>query len=817
MKKLLLSLLSLLAVLPISAEYTGRVYVDRNSNGQWDRGEKLLQGIKVSDGLQVVETDAKGCFSLPGHERARFVFITTPSGYMASNGYYRKIEAEVTSYDFGLEPFPTAVDSKGNHRFIQISDTEIGAVEGNEAWARSLRDYSNNEKAAFIIHTGDICYVNGLKSHIKLMNTRNMGVPVYYCIGNHDLVNGKYGEELFESIYGPVFYSFEVGNVHYVVTPMSGGDYRPSYTFNDVARWLKNDLAHVKKGTPIIAFNHDLISYSDRFVFGSGADTLCLSNYNLKAFLYGHWHMNLIKKQGSVHTISTATVDKGGIDHSTSSFRVMHIDGKGDFRSEMRHAYIDKTISFAAPQGETTSTRILVNTYSSVTTANEVVVSYSLDGKSLGKDLRLTRRTDWTWEGELPMKEEWKGCEIQLKAVAHFANGGSAQAQTSFVPAKQALEVKLGDNWDNLLGNAQHTGVNTARFDSTLQLAWSTNVGSNLWMCSPLIHDGKVLIASYDDDNLGKAHLYALNAKDGTIAWSFPLEQSVKNSIAVMNGKVFAQDVLGHLYAVEVASGKLAWDVQLPLPGLPALVDGLVTADGKVYAGTGMALSAFNADNGNLIWRNKDWGQHEGTTSTLAVDKDVVIGSTQWGALYSNRIDNGKCLWSMSEYGMRFRSASAALHNSLLYIVSDRSFFIVESLTGRIIVRKELPYNVAATSTPLLTKREIIFGTSDKGLVALDNQTMEEKWLCPVGEALVYTSPYTRTGSKTIETSPVAVGKNVYFGASDGRLYGVEMATGKVTWQFHAGAPFFNSVAVSGNVLVAGDMGGNVYLFTTGR
>ena len=166
---------------------------------------------------------------------------------------------------------------------------------------------------------------------------------------------------------------------------------------------------------------------------------------------------------------------------------------------------------------------------------------------------------------------------------------------------------------------------------------------------------------------------------------------------------------------------------------------------------------------------------------------------------------------------MRFRSASAALHNSLLYIVSDRSFFIVESLTGRIIVRKELPYNVAATSTPLLTKREIIFGTSDKGLVALDNQTMEEKWLCPVGEALVYTSPYTRTGSTTIETSPVAVGKNVYVGASDGRLYGVEMATGKVTWQFHAGAPFFNSVAVSGNVLVAGDMGGNVYLFTTSR
>ena len=34
-----------------------------------------------------------------------------------------------------------------------------------------------------------------------------MSVSVFYCIGNHDLVKGKYGEELFESIYGPVYYS----------------------------------------------------------------------------------------------------------------------------------------------------------------------------------------------------------------------------------------------------------------------------------------------------------------------------------------------------------------------------------------------------------------------------------------------------------------------------------------------------------------------------------------------------------------------------------------------------------------------------------
>lgn len=76
---------------------------------------------------------------------------------------------------------------------------------------------------AFLIHTGDICYEDGLKQHIKDMNTENMGVPVRYVIGNHDYVAGKYGEALFESIYGPVWYSFDVGNVHYVVTPFQTG------------------------------------------------------------------------------------------------------------------------------------------------------------------------------------------------------------------------------------------------------------------------------------------------------------------------------------------------------------------------------------------------------------------------------------------------------------------------------------------------------------------------------------------------------------------------------------------------------------------
>lgn len=94
-----------------SAQYTGRVYVDQNNNGSFDKNEKLLSNVCVSDGLHVVKTDKQGIYHLEGHERMRFVFITTPSGYKTDNVYYRHVSEGVTSYDFGVQPYHSHVAS----------------------------------------------------------------------------------------------------------------------------------------------------------------------------------------------------------------------------------------------------------------------------------------------------------------------------------------------------------------------------------------------------------------------------------------------------------------------------------------------------------------------------------------------------------------------------------------------------------------------------------------------------------------------------------------------------------------------------------
>ena len=121
-----------------------------------------------------------------------------------------------------------------SHKFLQVTDTEIND-DGAGDWVNEVKEDAKREDVSFTIHSGDICYVDGLKQHINDMNSENMETPVRYVIGNHDYVKwGRYSEDLFESTYGPVNYSFDVGDVHYVVCAIAHGDYSAKYKHSDV-------------------------------------------------------------------------------------------------------------------------------------------------------------------------------------------------------------------------------------------------------------------------------------------------------------------------------------------------------------------------------------------------------------------------------------------------------------------------------------------------------------------------------------------------------------------------------------------------------
>jgi outer membrane protein assembly factor BamB/predicted phosphodiesterase len=779
-----------------------------------------VQGVVVTDGQNTVKTLEDGKFTLPGYEKTRFITITTPAGYETEK-YYIPVNESVKTCDFAV--YPSERTKQAEHSFIQITDTEIHNRGTANSWVAYLKDFVRTEKASFLIHTGDICYESGLRNHIQVVNAKTMDCPVYYCIGNHDLVKGEYGEQLFESIYGPVWYSFDIGNVHYVVTPMANGDHKPGYTRKEIYQWLQNDLAMMTPGKQLVIFNHNILTASDHFYFGTGeTERINLRDYNLKAWIYGHWHYNYVRNQAGIYTVCTATLDKGGIDHSPSAFRFFRMQKDSIASMNLHYCFLERQTVIACPsEGQTAPILpdgripVSVNAYHSGCEIKQVTYRFTDKRDNRGYQ-KMLRKSDWNWYAEIrPPQDSSQPQTMELEIATEFNDGKSTLSTCRFLyDPDNKPGIKTGQDWFNLLKDAAHRGNSSDSLKLPLQLGWINNLGSNIFMTSPLIANRRIFIAATDDHQAEKQGVFALDERTGRILWKYPTRNSVKNSIAYDLNTVFAQDANGWLYAIDADSGKLRWEKQ-PDPGFfPYLEDGLIACNGVVYAGTGTGLGAYRGMDGTAIWLNKAWKKGEGTTTTLTLGNNVLTAGVQWTALYGNNAETGELLWKLSNDGLSDRGASTVLHEDQFYVISRNSLFIIEPLTGKILRQKQLTeFNLNVTSTPLITDSEVIFGTADKGIVALDKENLSVKWNTITGQSLVYTSPYTTLPFASVETSPVVSNGIVYFGASDGYLYGVKAGTGEIVWKYRTGAPVFASVAISGNALIAVDFSGNVYAF----
>ena len=291
---------------------------------------KPLAGVVVTDGLVCTRTGADGRFRLAKRPGARFVSMTVPSGYRALGRHYRSVDSDL--FDFRLTPWgPSAAEGTS---FAQVADDETYEV----GWYADLKKAAKKGNAAFVIHTGDQCQLCSMRMHAKAMTDDAMERPVYFCPGNHDLVGEDRGESTFEQLFGPCWYSFDSGGVHFAVIPMPWGDRKPSYTHDDVADWLRNDLALVPKGRPVVLFSHEM-TYPDspvkcgRFI-GSGAHELDIAKAcNLVAFVYGHHHHAYFRRRGNVSLIASVNPQMGGITHDPSSVRVVSVSAKGKVSS----------------------------------------------------------------------------------------------------------------------------------------------------------------------------------------------------------------------------------------------------------------------------------------------------------------------------------------------------------------------------------------------------------------------------------------------------------------------------------------------------
>jgi hypothetical protein len=237
-------------------------------------GGRGLRRVAVSDGLRVVATGADGRFEIVSDDTRRYVMISVPSGYRLPthpSGTLRLFErldrrrGDELDVLFELQPMPGGDE---RHGFLVLADPQtldsedMARLQTETVPAVRATVESMGDVPLFGVANGDIMYddltLYGDYEHA----VARTGIPFAQVVGNHDLDLEQPSDEAstttFQRHFGPPYYSFNRGRVHYVVLDdvFYHGQGYLGYITADQLTWLAADLALVERGAPVVVFLH---------------------------------------------------------------------------------------------------------------------------------------------------------------------------------------------------------------------------------------------------------------------------------------------------------------------------------------------------------------------------------------------------------------------------------------------------------------------------------------------------------------------------------------------------------------------------------
>jgi len=352
---------------------------------------------------------------------------------------------------------------------------------------------------------------------------------------------------------------------------------------------------------------------------------------------------------------------------------------------------------------------------------------------------------------------------------------------------------------------------------ATGALRWRYRTGGPV-DSSPAVADGIVYIVSRD------GNLHAVDAVSGDGRWKFatggerrftapgihgaiPRTETMPDpfdtflsSPAVVAGIVYFGSGDHHVYAVDAKTGTLRWrhPTGNVVHATPAVSGGIV------YVGSwDRNLYALDARTGGLIWKfetgdDTDIYNQVGIASSAAVSGDTVYFGCRDGHLYAVDIRSGALKWAHDTRKGWVIASPAVTHGVVYFPTSDgQRFKALDATTGAPI--HDVANKAVSFSSPAIVKNTAFYGTSDGWLQAFDtargtivaqfqtdgSKENGAKYIDADGQidnAKLY-SDFTLDAAivglermytlGSVLSSPVVVDGTVYFGSTDGNVYAV--------------------------------------------
>ena len=470
----------------------GIIFEDVDNDGKFGEGDRPQANVKISNGKEIVLTDENGRYELPVDNDSA-IFVIKPTGFttpldknkLPKFYYLHKPDGSPQLKYQGVKPtgpLPQSIDFP-LYKQAEPEDFKILLFGDPQPRNNTEVDYITQDvvaeligdKSSFGVTLGDIAFDNLETFETLNQSIAMIGIPWYNVIGNHDLnldaKTRKNINETFEATYGPSYYSFDYGQVHFVVLDNIDWSepsqrkpryhYRPAFGERQL-EFLKADLALIPKDQMLVLLMHvPITGTADKLEFFKLIQDRPLS-VSVSGHTHDHRHLFLGPEDGfngkeKHHHIVNVTVsgswwagakNENGIPHTTmpdggpNGYSIMNFDKDGyklDYKaagspsSEQMRLFLP--LNIAADQ--TQPQEISVNVYNG---SEKSTVEMSVDGG------------------------EWTKLEKQLKVDPFYAKLAARDANTFPKPGKPKVCHHL---WQGKLPVDMKPGTHLVRVKTT--------------------------------------------------------------------------------------------------------------------------------------------------------------------------------------------------------------------------------------------------------------------------------------------------------------------------------------------------------------
>lgn len=367
-----------------------------------------VEGVWVSDGVNFTQTDENGYYWLESDKRFGYVFVCLPSGYLPATGsnavpgFWKAVSIDPhlsEQCNFELKASDTtdhqvffATDlhlanrSVGDNAINDLTMFREGFIKDSKALAEI---YGSN---TFLVTMGDLTwdahwYKTSFMPEQYVKEMKDYPLVTFNGMGNHD--NNPYvqgdnlGSKIYRTTIAPTYYSFDLGNVHYIIlddiewinTNGTNGfvgerNYYERVDDTQLA-WLQEDLSHVAdKNNPVVVCSHSQLyanwnANRNPTKYLQNADKVldCFNGFSNVHFMTGHAHYNMtmeLRDNVIEHNVgaicetwwqssAASMLDGRGInrDGTPAGYSVFEFKG-GDLKWYYKSIGFDKSLQFRA-------------------------------------------------------------------------------------------------------------------------------------------------------------------------------------------------------------------------------------------------------------------------------------------------------------------------------------------------------------------------------------------------------------------------------------------------------------------------------------